>query len=113
MNEMRTEYESVMKELLPALRASAAKRLSAHYGMTQNKIAKLLGITQAATSKYLNGRYSIGVKRFEGKYINRKEVDTFVEKLVANDKLGAQETVCRMCSRNLSFRCGLMITGRK
>ena len=63
---MRTEYESVMKELLPALRASAAKRLSAHYGMTQNKIAKLLGITQAATSKYLNGRYSARIGKVRG-----------------------------------------------
>jgi predicted transcriptional regulator len=112
MNKMKTEYESILKELIPALRVSAAKRLASHYGMTQKKIAGFLGITQAATSKYLNGMYSKNVRRLEGE-IDNKEVDAFVKNLIAEDKVGAQKIVCRMCARNLSFRCGLAITGRK
>lgn len=105
---MRTEYENMVKEFLPALRISAARKMRKEYGLNQAKIAGLLDTTQAAVSKYLSGRYSIEVKRFE-KTLNETEVAAFVKAVIENKKLEAQKTVCKMCSKNLSFKCGLMI----
>ena len=105
---MRTEYENMVKEFLPALRASAAKMMANEYKMSQMKIAKALNTTQAAVSKYLSGKYSNSVKRFE-KTFERSEVETFVRNVVENSGYDAQRIVCALCSRNLSFRCRLMI----
>lgn len=55
--------EQVVKELLPALRASTAVELSKKHHLSQNQIAKELGITQAAVSKYLSGSTQKKVKQ--------------------------------------------------
>jgi len=104
---MMTEYESMVKEFLPALRAKSAKLLSRR-GLSQQRIAGMLNTTQAAVSKYLSGKYSEAVKK-EEKRLNGMEVESFVESMEKKDRYKAQRHVCRMCSRNLSFRCGLMI----
>lgn len=41
------------KATIPALRAMVAKRLLQKYGLTQQRVARLLGVTQAAISNYL------------------------------------------------------------
>ncbi|MBI4257754.1 MAG: helix-turn-helix domain-containing protein [Thaumarchaeota archaeon] len=41
------------KATIPALRAMVAKRLLHKYGLTQQRTAKLLGVTQAAISNYM------------------------------------------------------------
>ncbi len=105
---MRTEYENMVKEFLPALRASAAKMMANEYHMTQLKIAESLKTTQAAVSKYLSGQYSGRVKSVEDSF-DKKEVGEFVRQVLSGNNFDAQKMVCRMCSRNLSFRCGLMI----
>jgi predicted transcriptional regulator len=105
---MRTEYENMVKEFLPALRASAARKMRKDYKMNQAKIAGLLDTTQAAVSKYLSGSYSADVKRFE-KTLSDMEVSEFVREMMKGRRYEAQRSVCKMCSRNLSFRCGLMI----
>ncbi len=105
---MRTEYENMVKEFLPALRASAARKMQKEYNLNQVKIAGLLDTTQAAVSKYLSGSYSPEVKRFE-KTLSDADVSEFVRAMMAQRRYEAQRTVCKMCARNLSFRCGLMI----
>jgi len=45
--------EITVRALLPALRTLVAKDLAENYGWTQTKIAKRLGVTQAAVSGYL------------------------------------------------------------
>jgi hypothetical protein len=49
---MRPFCEVVVKEVLPAIRSILAKELK-DSGMTQDEIAKALGITQASVSHYL------------------------------------------------------------
>ena len=44
--------EVAVKSVIPALRAYVAKELTQSYGLKQTDIAKLLGITQTAVSKY-------------------------------------------------------------
>jgi predicted transcriptional regulator len=45
-------YEIVSKSALPALRAMISRRLKEKYGLTQQVIAKKLGVTQASVSNY-------------------------------------------------------------
>ncbi|MEM2124847.1 MAG: thiamine-phosphate synthase family protein [Candidatus Methanosuratincola sp.] len=50
---MNPPCELTVKELLPILRTLVAKELNENHGYTQTKIAKKLGVTQAAVSGYL------------------------------------------------------------
>ena len=47
------EIES--KSLIPALRAIIAKDLAKKHNIREDKISKLLGVTQAAISNYIRG----------------------------------------------------------
>lgn len=49
---MISPYEIVSKSALPALRAMVARRLQDRYSLTQQQVAKLLGVTQASISNY-------------------------------------------------------------
>jgi len=49
---MISPYEIVSKSALPALRAMVARRLQTDYHMTQQEVAKRLGVTQASVSNY-------------------------------------------------------------
>jgi uncharacterized protein len=49
---MISPYEIVSKSALPALRAMVARRLQEKYSLTQQQVAKLLGVTQASISNY-------------------------------------------------------------
>ncbi len=62
---MYTKCNDVFKLTIPAVRAAVAKSLSKDYEMEQAEIAGKLGITQAAVSKYLNGKYSKDVRALE------------------------------------------------
>jgi predicted transcriptional regulator len=78
------------------------------YNMSQVGIADTLNTTQAAVSKYLSGKYSARVKKVENGF-RKDEVEEFVRHAISESRYGAQKTVCRMCSRNLSFKCALMV----
>lgn len=49
---MISPYEIVAKSALPALRAMVAKRLQIEFHLTQQQVAKRLGVTQASISNY-------------------------------------------------------------
>ncbi|MCS6767444.1 MAG: helix-turn-helix domain-containing protein [Candidatus Nitrosocaldus sp.] len=48
-----SEIES--RSLIPAIRAIISRRLVNEYGMKEEDVARLLGITQAAVSNYIRG----------------------------------------------------------
>ncbi|MFC1454853.1 transcriptional regulator, partial [Candidatus Undinarchaeota archaeon] len=52
---MRTPCELIVKYYLPAMRSQITKELDSK-GFTQSEIAKTLGVTQAAVSKYLSNK---------------------------------------------------------
>ncbi len=68
----RTDYEDAIYTLMPYFRARASAIMSSKYGITQSGIASMLGITQAAVSKYLSGRTDAR----EG--LNMKDADKYV-----------------------------------
>ena len=48
--------ELAVKSALPAIRASIAKTLMTKYGLTQMRVAELLGVTQTAISYYISNK---------------------------------------------------------
>jgi predicted transcriptional regulator len=54
--------EVTLKRFVPAVKARTARILSEKYGFSQMEIAGALGLTQAAVSKYLAGKYGADVK---------------------------------------------------
>jgi predicted transcriptional regulator len=72
---MISPYEIVAKSALPALRAMVARRLQENYHMTQQQVAKRLGVTQASVSNY--------ARRTRGMMVNL-ETDSTVAKAADN-----------------------------
>ncbi|MGI0133868.1 MAG: helix-turn-helix domain-containing protein [Candidatus Micrarchaeaceae archaeon] len=84
---MSLANEEAMMLIIPAARAGVSKILKKEHSMTQAKIAKILGTTQAAISKYLNGRYSKKVKELEKRIVS----EGIADKIAANIANGATE----------------------
>ncbi len=77
--------EIMIREFLPAMRGLVALELRKG-GMSQSRIAALLGITQAAVSLYLSKDANYYKKRLQSIGIPLDEVDNLV-KLISNDIL--------------------------
>ena len=77
---MISPYEIVSKSALPALRAMVARRLQEDYHMTQQQVAKALGITQASVSNYAR-RTRGRMVNFEGDAVVAKAVDQIASEL--------------------------------
>jgi predicted transcriptional regulator len=60
--EMLLPSEIEARWLLPVLRALIVRRLLSEYHMTQEKVARLLGITQASVSNYVRAVRARGLK---------------------------------------------------
>ena len=68
MSRLISPYEIVAKSALPALRAMVAKRLQNDYHLTQQQVAKRLGVTQASVSNY--------ARKTRGMMVNLEADDT-------------------------------------
>lgn len=99
--------EVAVRSLVPSLKALVAKELVKKYGLKQEEVANLLGISQSAVSKYTRKvrGYVIDVAQV-------KEVDVLVQKivyLVLNGEFSREKFLrifCSMC--NLIRQNGLM-----
>ncbi|MGD0145855.1 MAG: helix-turn-helix domain-containing protein [Nitrososphaerales archaeon] len=81
---MISPYEIVSKSALPALRAMVARRLQLDYDMTQQQVAKALGITQASVSNYTRKTRGVMVN-FEGDPTVTKAADSIARRLSKKD----------------------------
>src|SRR5271157_5581706 len=95
------DYDKVLKKFMPAFKSSAANVMVKEYGMTQQRAAVLLGVTQAAISKYINKN----MKKHDDVKIDAKSVKAFVERISAKDLKGSQKLMCKMCQDNVRFEC--------
>lgn len=57
-NTLNFSYEKAIKSTIPAIRTTVAIELKRKHHMNETEIAKILGIAQAAVSKYLSGSRS-------------------------------------------------------
>ena len=99
---MKPPCEIIVKFLLPMIRASIAKELVDHYGLTQQVAAEKLGITQSAVSRYIKdqrGKTSI--------FGDNSQIKQYIEDIVKNVTEGNEnliETIGSMCKICINLR---------
>lgn len=91
--------EVVVNYFLPAVRAKTIKILSREYGFTQTRIARALGLTQAAVSKHLSFKYTDKVKEIA----KEKDVDRIAKRLAKEIASGTEKKeiiriLCESCT---------------
>lgn len=101
---MSLANEEAMMLVIPAARAALSKILKKEYGMSQAEIAKRLGTTQAAVSKYLNNVYSKKIGRMK-LVLERKGIVEEIARLAAS---GAKTSEISNSMDMLAHRRGIM-----
>lgn len=95
---MKIFCETVFVDILPTLRAAVTKELIEKYGMSQEEVAKRLGITQPAVSQYKSG------VRGGMKLASNKKLIRLAKNLANEIASGATlyEKVCDICKKTRS-----------
>ncbi len=93
---MKTGYEIAYLEIMPRFRRAVAKELHAE-GTSQMAIAKLLGVTQAAVSKYLNSKNE--------NTFDKRDLKRFVAALRRRNRHDADRIRCSICLKTRKFDC--------
>ncbi len=97
-------YERASKEIVPAVRIVIAKELKIRYNMTESRIAEILGIAQAAVSKYLSGNYSELVEDAADK-VDMKSVDKYIQEIANGNQIELRKCMCTVCGNMNGFEC--------
>jgi len=87
--------EVAVKSLIPAIRALMARELTQTHKLKQDEAARLLGITQAAVSKYkrqVRGR-ALNIENIERAHAMTADITN----LLAEEKISRPELVKRFC----------------
>lgn len=101
---MASIYETAANTTIPAVRSYIAKELIGTHKMSEEKVAGLLDVAQAAVSKYVNGKYSTEVKSVE-KMLNTDLIDKYVEKIAQGQKEYVSACICTMCKTISNCEC--------
>ena len=93
---MTLPCEVAVKSVIPAIRSAIARELTQSYGLKQQDVAELLGITQTAVSKYTRFYRGtvIEVQRIEEANVILKETAS----LLANGQMSKYELVEKLCT---------------
>ena len=93
--KLRMPQEIEVWYLLPAIRREFAREMSKR-GVKQREISRILGITEAAVSQYINYKRASGI-RFS-KDISR-EIKASVDRLEKNSDnvIEEMQRICRLC----------------
>ena len=102
---MASGYEKATKEIIPAVRYALVKSLKTKYKKREEEIAQELGMTQAAISKYFNGKLSDKVKALEKK-IDAKVIDSCARSITEGNSNMANACICSVCNKFNDFGCG-------
>ena len=93
--------ESVVKQYLPAMRASIAKKLYAK-GFTQKQIADELGLSQPVLSKYLSNSYGRDIHAME-KLPKLEKTCSKIAGEIEKNKWATERITSEICSACTQF----------
>ena len=96
---MRTHYEIIAQDVIPAMRALIAKDMMDKHGLTQIDTADKMGITQAAVSQYIRNIRGYKIKILEKNTEIRTHISNLAEKIAKGEltqKSGIEE-LCSIC----------------
>ncbi len=68
-------------------------------GLTQQEIADVLGVAQAAISKYFNGKCSRSIKEMSGAISRKGLLDSLVEKAKEGRKEEVEKGIDELCEK--------------
>ncbi len=91
---------TVVRYILPAIRAKLAKELIEKHGLRSKDAAEMLGLTQAAISQYMSSkRGQQGIDLIERSKDAEAVIDELVERIVMGNFNVDQEVeyVCKIC----------------
>lgn len=99
---MPISCEIMVKQIIPAVRVRVAKELYSK-GLKQEEIGEKLGLTQAAISKYLSGKYTKGIKKLEKSKIVEKISEEIARAILDKSfkKIDFQKIVCEYCKKEI------------
>ncbi|MHB1830124.1 MAG: transcriptional regulator [Candidatus Micrarchaeaceae archaeon] len=101
---MANGYQRASKEIVPAARLLIAKQLKERYNMSETNIAAVMGVAQAAVSKYLNGKYSKTVERIS-RELDARGMDKYIPSIAKGDQKELKSCICSLCHSVNSFGC--------
>ncbi|RLI98037.1 MAG: hypothetical protein DRO99_01760 [Candidatus Aenigmatarchaeota archaeon] len=96
---MKPFCEVVALELLPAVRAMVARKLTGKYGISQRRAAYLLGVSQPAISQYRKDLRGYKSKLFKNNPKLSGMVDAMAECMASGDVDSPEATLsfCELC----------------
>lgn len=97
-------YEKAYRDIIPAARAALIIELKKKYNIKEEVISSYVGITQAAISKYLNGKYSARIKEIVER-MDKGTIEAYAEKIANGNPEAINKYLCTMCNALNSFDC--------
>jgi predicted transcriptional regulator len=96
---MKPFCEIVVFEVLPAVRAMVARKLTGEYGVSQRRVAALLGVSQPAISQYKRDMRGYRSELFKKNPGLRTMVDQIAEGMASGEIKDFQATLsfCKLC----------------
>ena len=101
---MANGYERAANEIVPAARIVIARQLKERYNMTESSIAAVLGVAQAAVSKYLNKPPSKAVEA-ACSGIDHSQISPRLESISKGDQEELKQCICTICNSMNKFDC--------
>ena len=95
---MRAHCETFAREVLPAIRALIAQKLVKEMGLKQSEAAKLLGVTQATISHYINFRRGKVTKLLQTKEV-ASSLDEVAARIVKERASITPDDLCQICRK--------------
>jgi predicted transcriptional regulator len=92
---MTLPCEVAVKSVIPAIRSAIARELTQSYGLKQEEVAQLLGVTQTAVSKYT--RHCRGAVLEVGEVDDAKPVLKETVWSLANGEMNKYELAEKLC----------------
>ncbi len=100
---MSSSYEIATRKIVPIVRSALVAELKTKYNKTEQEIARILGITQAAISKRINKTIEAPLKN-EELVIDKKIIEDYTKKIVEGTET-AQRCICSICNSINDFGC--------
>lgn len=92
---MRAPCEAVVRYMLPSIRSVLANHLYREYGLSQLKIARILGVSQSTISRYVNrerGLYASALLKIPGL---KDMLDKTAKELIEGKS--PEKPICSLC----------------
>lgn len=96
---MKPFCEIIVQNVLPVVRALVAKDLTERHKLTQQSIAKKLGVSQAAISQYIRELRGFKAKNLQRDKTVTDEIEKLSSRIASGDLnvLSATDEMCNIC----------------